>query len=106
MDKKFSQIVYGKNCEYVTNLVKNEVSKIEEILSCDFYGSDVEKINNAHGKWVKVNDITIKVQQKLIGILYYVDKAIYYNQYCFYFYRIIKKINIKFIKSFILIFIH
>ena len=74
MDKKFSQVVYGRNCEYVTNLVKSEVSKIEEILSCDFYGSDVEKINNAHGKWVKVNDITIEVLQKLIGILYYVDK--------------------------------
>ena len=75
MDKKFSQVLYGHNCEYVTSLVRNEAFRIEEILSCDFYGSDVEKINNAHGKWVKINDITIKTLQKLIGILYYIDKS-------------------------------
>ena len=74
MDKKFSQIIYGKNCEHVTSLVKNEVSKIEEILSCDLYGSDIEKINSANCKWVKVNDITIDVLQKLVGIFYYVKK--------------------------------
>ena len=74
MDKKFSQIIYGKNCDHVSNLVKNEVSKIEETVSCDLYGSDVEKINSANCKWVKVNDVTIDILQKLIGIFYYVKK--------------------------------
>ena len=75
MGKQFTQIVYGKSedCENVISLVKSESFKIEGIISSDFYNSDVDRINKSHGKWVKVEDVTINVIQKLIEISYNTD---------------------------------
>lgn len=75
MGKKFTQIVYGKSkdCENVINMVRNESFKIEETISSNFYNSDVDRINKSHGKWVKVEDVTIEIIQKLIEISYNSD---------------------------------
>ncbi len=83
MNKKLHQVIYGKDCEEILEIVKKESSKIEETLSFDFYGSDIEKINNSGGKWVKVSDITINTLQKLINISYHtggIFKPFYINK--------------------------
>lgn len=69
--KKIHQIMFGHNCDKVAEKVKNEISKIEEIISYEIYGSDVEKINKSEGKWVKVNKLTIEILEKVINISKY-----------------------------------
>ena len=69
--KKIHQIMFGHNCDKVAEKVKNEISKIEEIISSEIYGSDVEKINKSEGKWVKVNKLTIEILEKVLNISKY-----------------------------------
>ena len=69
--KKIHQVMFGYNCDKVAEKVKNEISKIEEIISSEIYGSDVEKINKSEGKWVKVNKLTIEILEKVINISKY-----------------------------------
>ena len=66
--KKIKQVMFGSDCEQVSENVKNEISKIEEIISYEIYGSDIEKINKSQGKWVKVNKLTIETLEKVINI--------------------------------------
>lgn len=63
--------MFGHNCDKVAEKVKNEISKIEEIISSEIYGSDVEKINKSEGKWVKVNKLTIEILEKVLNISKY-----------------------------------
>ncbi|MCL2311634.1 MAG: FAD:protein FMN transferase [Firmicutes bacterium] len=68
MDKKVHQILFGPNSERISENVKSEISKLEECISHEIYGSDIERINSASGKWVKVQKITIDTLYKLIDI--------------------------------------
>ena len=71
--KKIHQVMFGYNCDKVAEKVKNEISKIEETISSEIYGSDVEKINKSEGKWVKVNKLTIEILEKVINISKYTN---------------------------------
>jgi len=61
MNTQMSIAAYGKNSEQAVQAAKNEIMRIESLLSVTKEGSDIYKINNAAGQTIKTDDTTVGV---------------------------------------------
>ena len=69
MDTKIQQNIYGDNAEDVSLLAKEAVDKLEDCISHEIDGSDIDRINiGAGNKWVKSNETVISILERTIDI--------------------------------------
>lgn len=69
MGVQIHQILYGSDAEKASKEVREKIEKLEDILSYDIEGSDIDRINGGAGeKWVKTSKETIQLLDKFISI--------------------------------------
>lgn len=69
MGVQICQMLYGNDAETAANKVKEKVEELEDLLSYDIDGSDIDRINVGSGeKWIKASEETVNILDKFISI--------------------------------------
>lgn len=69
MGTKIHQNIYGDNPEEISILAKESADRLEDYISYEIDGSDIDRINSGAGhKWVKSDDSTISILERVIDV--------------------------------------
>lgn len=66
--RQVSQNLVGSDCDQISEFVNKEISNIEKKLSHNFCDSDIDRLNNANGNWINLDNHTIEILDKIIKI--------------------------------------